>query len=204
MYNWGILLPEAVDEGNVLSGDAESLIKELLYLKQLNLISLTLNSSNTVQNFFEFPNLVSITQSLCISYASQSSPLNILHLAHMEHPNELDISGIEFEELKIDSTADQVWKVLQIGFRNLHTFNISSCFNVKDLTWLTFAPKRKNLKISFCLEMEEIINVEKLSQVSETMGELNLFAQLESVYLSCAVDLKGIYPNPLLSTAKRN
>lgn len=116
MYNWGILLPEAVDEGNVLSGDAESLIKELIYLKQLNLISLTLNSSNTVQNFFEFPNLVSITQSLCIGYASQSSPLNILHLAHMEHLNELDISGIEFEELKIDSTADQVWKVLQIGF----------------------------------------------------------------------------------------
>lgn len=116
MYNWGILLPEAVDEGNVLSGDAESLIKELIYLKQLNLISLTLNSSNTVQNFFEFPNLVSITQSLCISYASQSSPLNILHLAHMEHLNELDISGIEFEELKTDSTADQVWKVLQIGF----------------------------------------------------------------------------------------
>ncbi|KAH9666640.1 Disease resistance protein SUMM2 [Citrus sinensis] len=180
-----------------LSADALSLIKELLCLEHLNHITLTFESSRAVEFLLKFPKLLSVTQSLSIR-SCKSPAVNVLHLAHMEHLQELKIDSSNLEELKIDY-AEEVPKVLQSGFCSVHAVGISFC-TVKDLTWLVFAPNLKKIKIVImeCHAMEEIISAEKLSgEVSEIMGRPNLFAQLESLTLLGAGNLKSIYRYPL-------
>ncbi|GAY68095.1 hypothetical protein CUMW_261500 [Citrus unshiu] len=178
-----------VEEGNVLSDDAESLMKEIHCLEQLNLITLSLQGSRGVENFLKFPKLQNITQSLSIEHCN-SLPLNLLHLANMEHLEKLYIEESNLEDWNVDC-AGEVQKM-----RKLHSILIWNCSNVKDLTWLVFAPNLKCLRIH-CDDMEEIISVEKLSEVSEMMGELNLFAKLEDLWLESASNLKRIYRDPL-------
>ncbi|KAK9229315.1 hypothetical protein WN944_022277 [Citrus x changshan-huyou] len=182
-----------VEEGNVLSDDAESLMKEIHCLEQLNLITLSLRGSRGVENFLKFPKLQNITQALHIKDCN-SLPLNLLHLANMEHLEELDIEDSNLEDWNVDC-AGEVQKM-----RKLHSVVIRNCSNVKDLTWLVFVPNLKWLRIVGCDDMEEIISVEKfekLSEVSEMMGELNLFSELEYLSLGNASNLKRIYRDPL-------
>ncbi|ESR40454.1 hypothetical protein CICLE_v10027590mg, partial [Citrus x clementina] len=163
-----------VEEGNVLSADAESLMKEIHCLEQLNLITLSLHGSRGVENFLKFPKLQNITQALSIENCN-SLPLNLLHLANMEHLEELYIEDSNLEDWNVDCAGE-------------------------DLTWLVFVPNLKWLRIVGCDDLEEIISVEnfeKLSEVSEMMGELNLFTELESLILRNASNLKRIYRDPL-------
>ncbi|KAK9229319.1 hypothetical protein WN944_022281 [Citrus x changshan-huyou] len=181
------------EEGNVLSDGAESLMKEIHCLEQLNLITLSLHGSRGVENFLKFPKLQNITQSLSIENCN-SLPLNLLHLANMEHLEKLNIWDSNLEDWNVDR-AGEVQKM-----RKLHFVTILKCSNVKDLTWLVFVPNLKWLQIFYCDDMEEIISVEKfekLSEVSEMMGELNLFSELESLSLGNASNLKRIYRDPL-------
>ncbi|GAY67121.1 hypothetical protein CUMW_254060 [Citrus unshiu] len=163
------------EEGNVLCDDAEPLMRELLGLKRLNVLSWSFRSSLAVQKFFKYPKLVSITQCVGVSQY-ENPPFNVLHLVYMENLQELDLLFINLEEMKIDSTEE-------------------------DLTWLVFVQNLKELEIIVCTEMEEIICVDKLrdvSDISEIIGsEHNFFTQLESLGILYGPDLKSIYPNPL-------
>ncbi|GAY34672.1 hypothetical protein CUMW_277030 [Citrus unshiu] len=186
-----------VEEGNVLSAGAEPLIKEIHCLEQLNLITLSLRGSRGVENFLKFPKLQNITQALSIDDCN-SLPLNLLHLANTEYLEQLSIWDSNLEDWNVDC-AGEVQKM-----RKLHFVTIYECSNVKDFTWLVFVPNLKWLRILYCDDMEEIISVEKfekLSEVSEMMGELNLFSELESLSLGNATHL----PRSLaLSTAGGN
>ncbi|GAY68091.1 hypothetical protein CUMW_261470 [Citrus unshiu] len=182
----GFWHPPIVEEGNVLSDDAESLMKEIHCLEQLNLISLSIGSSR---------GLLNITQALSIR-EWESLPLHFLHVANLENLEQLMIWNSNLEEWNIDWTGE-IEKVLQSGvFRNLQRV-IIHCSNVKDLTWLAFVRNLKELAVDDCYDIEEIISVEKLSEVSEMMGELNLFAKLETLTLGGASNLKRIYRDPL-------
>ncbi|XP_052300958.1 probable disease resistance protein At5g63020 isoform X11 [Citrus sinensis] len=182
--------------GNVLCDDAEPLMKELLGLKHLNVLSWTFRSSLAVQKFLKYPKLVSITQSVMVCQC-ESQPFNVLHLAYMENLQELRISNSNLEEMKTDST-EEVKKLFQSGFRSLDRVVIWSCQKMKDLTWLVFVQILKQLRIVFCTEMEEIISVDKLRDISKIIGsEHNFFAQLESLTIKWGRNLKSVYPNPL-------
>ncbi|KDO38318.1 hypothetical protein CISIN_1g046682mg [Citrus sinensis] len=171
-------------------------MKELLGLKHLNVLSWSFGSSLAVQKFLKYPKLVSITQFVLV-YHCKSAPFNLLHLAYMENLQELDLEDINLEEMKIDST-EEVKKLFQSGFRSLDRVVISSCKKMKDLTWLVFVQILKQLRIVFCTEMEEIISVDKLRDISEIIGsEHNFFAQLESLTIKWGRNLKSVYPNPL-------
>ncbi|KAH9715991.1 putative disease resistance protein [Citrus sinensis] len=186
----------SVIEGNVLCDDAEPLMKELLGLKHLNVLSWTFRSSLAVQKFLKYPKLVSITQSVMVCQC-ESPPFNVLHLAYMENLQELRISDSNLEEMKTDST-EEVKKLFQSGFRSLDRVVIWSCQKMKDLTWLVFVQILKQLRIVFCTEMEEIISVDKLRDISKIIGsEHNFFAQLESLTIKWGRNLKSVYPNPL-------
>ncbi|KDO38395.1 hypothetical protein CISIN_1g038877mg, partial [Citrus sinensis] len=153
------------EEGSVLYDDAEPLMKELLGLKHLNVLSWSLHSSLAVQKFLKYPKLLSITQSVGV-YFCQSPPLNVLHLAYMENLQELVILNSDLEEMKIDS-AEEVKKLFRSGFRSLNTVSVDYCQKAKDLTWLVFAQNLKELRIDSCYDVEEIISVDKLSDISE-------------------------------------
>ncbi|GAY66109.1 hypothetical protein CUMW_246120 [Citrus unshiu] len=187
MLHCGYAHRSIVEEGKVLSADAESLMKEIHCLEQLNLITLSLHGSRGVENFLKFPKLQNITQALHIEDCN-SLPLNLLHLANMEHLEKLFIEESNLEDWNVDC-AGEVQKMPK-----LHSVLIWNCSNVKDLTWLVFAPNLKCLRILDCDDMEEIISVEKfekLIEVSEMMGELNLFSGLESLSLGNASNLKA-------------
>ncbi|KAJ4718348.1 putative Disease resistance protein family [Melia azedarach] len=71
------------------------------------------------------------------------------------------------------------------------------CSSLMDMTWLVFAPNLKKIDIWYCDNMEEIISVKKWGEVSEKMGNLNLFAEVEFLCLVGLSNLKSIYWNPL-------
>ncbi|KDO37610.1 hypothetical protein CISIN_1g0381651mg, partial [Citrus sinensis] len=183
------------EEANVLCADAEPLMKELLGLKRLNVLSWTFRSSLAVQKFLKYPKLVSITQSVWV-YQCESAPFNVLHLAYMENLQELDLEYCNLEEMKIDC-PEEVKKLFRNGFRSLNTVVLRSCRG-KDLTWLVFVQNLKVLYIGFCGDMEEIVSVDKLRDISGIIGsERNFFAQLESLSVWRGINLKSVYPNPL-------
>ncbi|KDO37919.1 hypothetical protein CISIN_1g0084151mg, partial [Citrus sinensis] len=186
------------EEGNVLCEDAEPLMKELLGSKHLNVLSWTFRSSLGVQNFLKYPKLVSITQSVLVkSGVHTSPPFNVLHLAYMENLQKFELESCNLEEMKIDST-EEVKKLFQSGFRSLNTVSVHYCRKAKDLTWLVFVQNLKVLRIGDCYDMEEIISVDKLRDISVIIGsEHNFFAQLEYLSISWGTNLKSVYPNPL-------
>ncbi|ESR41027.1 hypothetical protein CICLE_v10027150mg, partial [Citrus x clementina] len=109
---------------------------------------------------------------------------------------ELELENTNLEEMKIDST-EEVKKRFRSGFRSLNTVRVNGC-KVKDLTWLVFVQNLKELEISFCHAVEDIIIVDKLRDISEIIGlEHNFFAQLEYLRILYGRNLKSIYPNPL-------
>ncbi|KAH9667638.1 putative disease resistance protein [Citrus sinensis] len=192
----GLWSKKEEEEGNVLCDDAEPLMKELLGLKHLKVLSWSFGSSLAVQKFLKYPKLVSITQSVGV-YQCRSPPFNVFHLAYMENLQELELEYCNLEEMKIDST-DEVKKLFQSGFRSLNTVHVFYCQKAKDLTWLVFVQNLKKLRIEFCDDVEEIIGVDKLRDISEIIGsEHNFFAQLEYLTISWGINLKGVYPNPL-------
>ncbi|KDO36960.1 hypothetical protein CISIN_1g010089mg [Citrus sinensis] len=94
------------EEGNVLSDDAESLMKEIHCLEQLNLIALSLRGSRGVENFLKFPKLQNITQALHIKDCN-SLPLNLLHLANMEHLQLFSIWDSNLEDWNVDCAGER-------------------------------------------------------------------------------------------------
>ncbi|KAH9715987.1 Disease resistance protein SUMM2 [Citrus sinensis] len=176
-------------EGNVLCDGAEPLMKELLGLKHLNVLSWSFGSSLAVQKFLKYPKLVSITQSVWVECGTYTRPpFNVLHLAYMENLQELELESCNLEEMKIDST-EEVKKLFRNGFRNLNTVVLRSCRG-KDLTWLVFVQNLKQLNMQG-FTMEEIISVEKLSDISERLPESPAFSKAEensSISLPTAVE----------------
>lgn len=63
---------------------------------------------------------------------------------------------------------------------------------MKDFTFLAFAPNLKCIKVNGCRDIREIV-----SDAPEVMRNLNLFAKLHYLGLSCLSNLQSIYRKPL-------
>ncbi|TXG69196.1 hypothetical protein EZV62_004131 [Acer yangbiense] len=174
----------------------ELLVEELLCLKYINVLTITLKSSDALGRFLSSSKLRSCTQSLSLQEFSDSKSLNVLSLAYMKHLHTLHLKSKYLEELKIGG-AQEVQSIREAhGFRSLHTFHVCSCGKLRDLTWLVFAQNLKFLTVSNCSLMEEIISAREIGQqVLEMMG--NLFGKLESLKLMDLQHLKSIYCNAL-------
>ncbi|KAK2651489.1 hypothetical protein Ddye_011345 [Dipteronia dyeriana] len=187
-----------IAQDSVLFGGHEFLVEELLCLKYINVLTITLKSSDALVRFLSSSKLRSCTQSLSLQSFSDSKSLNVLSLADVKHMQTLYIESEYLEELKIGG-AQEVQSIRDThGFRSLHTFNVYSCKKLRDLTWLVFAQNIKFLFVSNCLLMEEIVSAREIGQVPEMMGNLNPFGKLELLELTYLPHLKSIYCNALL------
>ncbi|KAK0595004.1 hypothetical protein LWI29_002497 [Acer saccharum] len=191
MFNCGFLCQ---GKESVLFGGSEYLVDELLVLKHLNALSITLKSSQAFEKFLSSYKLQSATQSLCLQYFDNSTSLNVSSLAGMKSLDALSIWNCKhLEELKIGS-AGEVEKILEIhAFHNLVSVHIDCCLKLRDLTWLIFAPNVKKIVISSCYEMEEIISAGKLGEVPEMVRNQKPFARLQFLKLHHLHNLKSIY-----------
>ncbi|KAK2651490.1 hypothetical protein Ddye_011346 [Dipteronia dyeriana] len=191
MFNCGFLCQ---GKESVLFGGSEYLVEELLGLKHLNALSITVKSSQAFKKFLSSYNLQSATQSLCLQYFDNSKSLNVSSLADMKSLDALSIWNCKhLEELKIGS-AGEVEKILEIhAFHSLVTVYVDCCLKLRDLTWLIFAPNVKKIMISSCYEMEEIISAGKLGEVPEIVRNQKPFAKLQFLKLHHLHNLKSIY-----------
>ncbi|GAY67917.1 hypothetical protein CUMW_260150 [Citrus unshiu] len=82
-------------------------------------------------------------------------------------------------------------------FRSLHRVTMEVCFELKDVTFLVFAPNLKSLSLWNCHAMEEIISVGKFAETPEMMGHIRPFENLQTLDLSDLPALKSIYWKPL-------
>ncbi|KAJ4718343.1 Disease resistance protein [Melia azedarach] len=111
----------------------------------------------------------------------------------MKQLRKLYIQYCDFQVVKIDCAALSQFH----AFHSLHVVEVSSCHELKDVTWITLAPCLKKIMLSYCDGMEEIINVEKFVEIQEKWRNLIPFSVLESLELREVPQLKSIYPNPL-------
>ncbi|TXG69198.1 hypothetical protein EZV62_004133 [Acer yangbiense] len=162
MFNCGFLCQ---GKESVLFGGSEYLVEELLGLKHLNALSITLKSSQALAKFLSMKSF---------------DALSIWNCKHLE-------------ELKIGS-AGEVEKILEIhAFHILVSVHIDCCLKLRDLTWLIFAPNVKKIVISSCYEMEEIISAGKLGEVPEMVRNQKPFAKLQFLKLHHLHNLTSIY-----------
>ncbi|KDO37176.1 hypothetical protein CISIN_1g0076562mg, partial [Citrus sinensis] len=186
-------------EDSVLFGGGEVLIQELLGLKYLEVLELTLGSYHALQILLSSNKLKSCIRSLYLHLTGDTaSIIDATVFADLNQLNQLWIDeGIELEELKIDYTEIVRKRREPFVFRSLHCVRIEQCHKLKDVTFLIFAPNLKSLDLSYCSSMEEVISVGKFAETPEMMGHISPFENLQSLHLSQLPALKSIYWKPL-------
>ncbi|KAJ4721580.1 Disease resistance protein family [Melia azedarach] len=184
------------EEDSILFGDEELLVEELLCLKHLNVLTITLTSLLALQRFSSSSILQRSTRSLSLTLLKDSKSLDVSHLASLRHLERYDMSVCEdLEELKIEYTGEV--KNIQVtdGFRSLCHVTIVNCSKLRHMTWLIFAPNLKRISIDQCESMEEIIKSDEVT--AEAMENRVPFARLQYLGLCGLGKLKSIYANPL-------
>ncbi|XP_052300800.1 probable disease resistance protein At5g63020 isoform X6 [Citrus sinensis] len=186
-------------EESVLFGGGEVLVQELLGLKYLEVLELTLGSYQALQILLSSNKLKSCIRSLQLRLVRDTpSIIDATAFADLNHLNELYIfKGIELEELKIDYTEIVRKRREPFVFRSLHRVIIGECHKLKDVTFLVFAPNLKSLRLFDCGAMEEIISVGKIAETPEMMGHISPFENLQSLDLDDLPHLKSIFWKPL-------
>ncbi|KAK3219594.1 hypothetical protein Dsin_013564 [Dipteronia sinensis] len=107
-------------QDSVLFGGHEFLVEELLCLKYINVLTVTIKSSDALRRFSSSSKLRSCTQSLSLQSFSDSKSLNVLSLAEVKHLRKLHLKSKYLEELKIGG-AQEVERIREThGFRSLH------------------------------------------------------------------------------------
>lgn len=177
-----------------------------VFLGKLDVLTLSIENTSCFRNWFKNNGLLRCTQSLDINDCNnQLSSLDITSLAMREHLRSLRISNYpNLEEFEIE-WAGQAANVpnppslvgKQTCFLSLQFVSVSKCKNLKDLTWLIFAPHLIHLNVTFCYEIEKMIDLEKLGGVANVVEESKPFAKLTFLNLKFLPVLKSIYENPL-------
>ncbi|KAK0596959.1 hypothetical protein LWI29_020525 [Acer saccharum] len=181
---------------NVLYSGGEYLVEELLCLKYLKALSVELKGSCALGEFLKSQKLRNCTRFLQLKGLEES--LDVVSLTGMKHLYTLAIYRYGLEELKIDYCPGEIQKIRESNcFHSLGKVKIHGCIKLRDATWLVFAPNLKNIIISCCGDMEEVISVEKCGQVKDEIESLNPFAKLKYLRLLDLIRLKSIYWKPL-------
>ncbi|KAK9229264.1 hypothetical protein WN944_022223 [Citrus x changshan-huyou] len=187
---------------SVLFGDSFVLVKELLGLKHLNVLTITLRSFAALQRLLASPSLQSIlsnTPSLSLTNCPSLSSLSVFTLASLRHLEALDMTSCkDLEEMEIDYAGGGVKRIREThGFFSLRKVLIGGS-KLRHVTWLILAPNLKHIEMYNCGYLEEIISLEKLGEIpSEDMQNLIPFGRLECLRLYGLDKLRSIYPRAL-------
>ncbi|TYI95744.1 hypothetical protein E1A91_D01G019800v1 [Gossypium mustelinum] len=158
-------------------------LEEMEHLRYLNMLTLTFRCVSDCA--IEAVNLEDFRD---------SRSLNIMALAKLQHLCVLSLSScMDLEEVKIERNI-----IEGAGcFHSLRSVTLSGCNHLRAVSWITFAPHLEQLYILQCQGFEEIISEEKLGEVAELKGNLNLFSKLKALFLRNLTKLKTIYCHAL-------
>ncbi|KHG20867.1 hypothetical protein F383_28299 [Gossypium arboreum] len=115
------------------------------------------------------------------------------NLEHLEALQFLDCGIMEIKMEKLSTWVSS--SNCTSCFHALSTVQIFHCKKLRDMTWLILAPNLRNLDITGCYEMEEILSEEKLGEVAGVIGVSypKSFLKLETLDLRHLPKLKSIY-----------
>ncbi|KAJ4718283.1 Disease resistance protein [Melia azedarach] len=184
------------EEDSILFGDSELLIEELLCLKHLNVLTISLRSMHALRRLWSSPVLQNSTRSLCLELLKDSKSLSDLSLASLRHLEKIKLSNCDdWEELKIDYTGEVKNIQETHGFHSLRRVSIYGCKSLRHMTWLMFAPNLKDIRIDWCENIEEMIKLDEVP--TEVVENLIPFAKLQFILVEDLKNLKSIYSKPL-------
>ncbi|XP_052887789.1 LOW QUALITY PROTEIN: probable disease resistance protein At5g63020 [Gossypium arboreum] len=169
--------------------------EEMEHLKYLNVVTITFRSASELENASRFNKFLSFTfEYVSLEDFMDSRSLNMLALANVPHLQSLAFSFCMYlEEVKIESNI-----IESVGrFHSLQFVSLCYCTRLKDVSWIIFAPNLLGLFIISCQGLEEIINEEKLDEVTKSKADGNLFSKLEVFYLKDLPEMKTIYRHAL-------
>ncbi|KAG8490043.1 hypothetical protein CXB51_016105 [Gossypium anomalum] len=195
---WSLRKKHYRNEDNVLNGGNEKLIEELKDLQRLNILWISVRSTICLERFLSFNLFRCSTQALEFRDFRESKVFNVLCLKNLERLQTLCFGGFEnMEEMKMEKLHTWVSSSTNYTscFHTLTAVKIIQCVKLRDMSWLILAPNLRDLVISWCPEMEEILSEEKLGEVAGVIGISypKPFLKLESLRLHNLPKLKSIY-----------
>ncbi|TYI95742.1 hypothetical protein E1A91_D01G019600v1 [Gossypium mustelinum] len=169
-------------------------LEELEDLKYLNVLILTFRSASELEKASRFNKFFSCAiEQVGLDDFEDSRSLNIMALAKLQLLCTLNLTCTDLEEVKIERNI-----IEGAGcFHSLRNVNLAGCNHLRDVSWVTFAPHLVVLEILECQGLEEIVSEEKLGEVAELKGNLNLFSKLKRLLLQGLPKLKTIYHHAL-------
>ncbi|KAG8502107.1 hypothetical protein CXB51_002179 [Gossypium anomalum] len=170
-------------------------LEEMEHLKYLNVLTVTFISASVLEKALRFNKFLSIAfEIVSLEAFEDSRSLNILALANVPHLQILVFSDcMNLEEVKIESNI-----IEGAGcFHSLQLVSLFGCSQLKDVSWIIFAPHLEALNIVGSQGLEEIINEEKLGEVTKSKANTNLFSKLKAFYLHSLPKMKTIYHHAL-------
>ncbi|MFQ6620801.1 hypothetical protein Gotur_002260 [Gossypium turneri] len=165
-------------------------LEEMEHLKYLNVLTLTFSSASELEKTLGFNKFFSrAIERVTLKHFRDSRSLNILALTNVQHLQCLSLSDCEdLQEVKIESNI-----IEGAGcFKSLGFVYLFDCNQLRDTSWVVFAPQLEVLMIMDCKSLEEIISEEKLGEVTKSKANTNLFSKLEAFYLYCLPKMKTI------------
>ncbi|GLT46127.1 hypothetical protein SLA2020_199070 [Shorea laevis] len=172
-------------------------------LKYLNALTITICNDSALEGFLSSHRLQGCTEGLHIHRSMDDSlfSLKTLCLPPMKRLQRLSLQSTSMEEVKIE--WEEEGRKIQTpydfqtsliaserNFYNLWMVDIRSCPNLKDITWILWAPNLRDLFVSRCRRMEEIISE---GGVAAMTGDLILFEKLQRLTLISLPELKSIH-----------
>ncbi|KAL1188079.1 putative disease resistance protein [Cardamine amara subsp. amara] len=181
-----------------VDGDV-SLLKELQLLEHLQVLTINICTELGLKQLSYDQRLANCTTALGI-YGFQQKLFDISLLASMKNLSLLNVENSQVLEINTDikcreseTNFSDLQNPTRPCFTNLSRVRISRCNGIKDLTWVLFAPNLVILSIEYSDDVEEIINKEKAT----TLTDIPPFQKLEFLYLKCLPKLESIYWSPL-------
>lgn len=192
----------------VQCGGNELLVQELLCLKDLNTLEVSMKSLSAFERLSTSEKLQNCTRALFLQRLRSVRFLYLSSFVNMKRLEKLMISDCRrLEEIKID------WDYIgreshgihlhhsnitnEMCFLSLRVVGIVSCKSLKDLTCLIFAPKLSSLNVSNCPALQEIICLNKLAHAIEVTKHLEPFKELMDLDLRYLPSLMSIHQKPL-------
>ncbi|GKV35606.1 hypothetical protein SLEP1_g43852 [Rubroshorea leprosula] len=190
--------------GGAINGNVSfSRFECLECLKYLNALTITICSDSALEGFLSSHRLQGCTEGLYIHQLEDDFLFSqkTLCLPPMKRLQYLSLEFTSMEEVKIQWEEEgrkiQTPYVFQTSliasersFYNLWTVDIQYCPNLRDITWIIWAPNLRNLTVYGCHRMEEIIGE---GRVAAMTGDLILFEKLQNLSLSSLPELKSIH-----------
>nr|KJB68106.1 hypothetical protein B456_010G225800 [Gossypium raimondii] len=189
------------NEDNVLNEGNEKLIEELKGLKRLNILSTPIKSMFCLERFLSFDLFRRRTQALQLIDFREPEMFDVLCLGNLERLETLQFLDCGIMEIKMEKLSTWVSSSTNSTscFHALSTVQIFQCKKLRDMTWLILAPNLRNLDVTGCYGMEEILSEEKLGEVAGVIGISypKPFLKLETLDLRHLPKLKSIYRDAL-------